>query len=85
MNKSMPSDWPYAVRINVGEPYRSTHVHLFKESKAWCEEKFGPRWEAIHHHAGSWCCFWCGPRDNENYRFHFRNSEDAMLFSLRWA
>jgi hypothetical protein len=81
MNKSMPSDWPYAVRVRTADIDQSTHKQLFP----WCEEKFGPRWEAIHHHAGSWCCFWCGPRDYAHYKFHFRNSEDAMLFALRWA
>ena len=82
---TLPSDWPYAIRAKVHNIDRSTHDHLFKESKEWCEDKFGKRWEAVDHRDGSWCCFWCGPRDHAHYRFHFRNSEDAMLFALRWS
>ena len=77
-----PPDWPYAIRVKkVRNPDRSP----LNESKAWCEEKFGPVWEAVDYRTGSWCCVWCGPRDYENYRFHFRNSEDAVLFALRWS
>ena len=82
---TLPSDWPYAIRVTVHNIDRSTHDHLFKESKEWCEAKFGKRWEAVVHRDGSWCCFWCGPRDHAHYRFHFRNKEDAVMFALRWS
>jgi hypothetical protein len=39
----------------------------------------------VDHRDGCWCYFWCGPRDHEYYKFHFRNQEDAVMFALRWS
>lgn len=57
------------------------------EQISWCEQKFGPRWNATTpmHRDGIWCCFWAGPEYKKLYRWEFKNKQDAIFFSLRWS
>lgn len=51
----------------------------------WCEEQFGPRWEAIGNRAGTWCVFWSGRRTVEGcYQWWFETEQQKILFALRW-
>lgn len=56
-----------------------------RKMAAWCEQQFGSRWEFIGHRQGIWCTFWEGPKDYNNYSWHFKNEKDAVLFLLRWS
>ena len=64
----------------------SKHAH--REAEAWCRERWGKRWSVIDNRQGTWACFWNWDRKNENsigqYRYNFKNQEDATLFSLKW-
>lgn len=54
----------------------------------WCEQHFGPRWSVTENRSGIWCCFWLGPRANENagkYEWSFLHEKDAIYFSLVWV
>jgi hypothetical protein len=67
----------YTVRINKSKHY---------DAEKWCRENFGERWCVLSNRTGIWCCFWGGFREaNGNYRYHFANERDAVLFALRWA
>ncbi len=50
----------------------------FKEIRDWCEKTYGPggRSKKLR-----WRVGWTDKSDT----FYFRNSKDAMLFSLRWS
>lgn len=52
----------------------------------WCQEQFGPRWEATGNQSGRWCVFWRGlhQEDYSLYEWLFVNEADALLFVLRW-
>lgn len=50
----------------------------------WCEQKFGKRWSVIDNRDGLWCCFWGGRSIPGSYSWHFKNEQDALLFSLTW-
>lgn len=50
----------------------------------WCEEKFGKRWSVTENRKGTWCCFWSGRSIPGTYKWHFKNEQDALLFSLTW-
>jgi hypothetical protein len=56
----------------------STSVASFGEIKEWCEKTYGPggRSKKLR-----WRFGWTDKVDT----FYFRNSKDAMLFSLRWS
>ncbi len=51
----------------------------------WCEEQYGPRWEAIGNRTGVWSVFWAGRGHTDQYRFCFAKEKDMLLFILRWA
>ncbi len=51
----------------------------------WCEEQYGPRWEAIGNRTGVWSVFWAGRGYTDQYRFCFAKEKDMLLFILRWA
>lgn len=55
------------------------------EMTQWCEQQFGPRWEATGNRKGIWCVFWGGRSIPGQYRWYFANEQDAMLFTLKWA
>jgi hypothetical protein len=82
MTHSTPADWPYKIRVRINNTHQ-THFELFRSYTKWCEAKFGRSWDVRRD--GRWCYFWCGPRDHEYYKFHFRNQEDAVMFALRWS
>lgn len=50
----------------------------------WCEEKWGKRWSVTDNRKGIWCCFWSGRAIPGTYKWHFKNEQDALLFSLTW-
>jgi hypothetical protein len=59
--------------------FESGHtVASFKEIRDWCEKTYGPggRSKKLR-----WRVGWTDKSDT----FYFRNSKDAMLFSLRWS
>jgi len=59
--------------------FESGHtVTSFKEIRDWCEKTYGPggRSKKLR-----WRVGWTDKSDT----FYFRNSKDAMLFSLRWS
>lgn len=58
-----------------------------RQAETWCRENLGQRWSVVDNRDGIWCCFWAGFRSPEPgmYRYYFKNSEDALVFSLRWA
>lgn len=70
-------DW-YTVLV----PKKPSKGHY--DETSWCEEKFGKRWSVIDNRDGKWCCFWNGTNKPAWYRFHFKNEQDALLFSLTW-
>jgi hypothetical protein len=74
--KVVVKDLPYEVVIS-----KENH----KEAAAWCRERLGPRWEVTRNRKGIWCCFWEGFRRGGDYRYHFQNDKDAVLFVLRWS
>ena len=51
----------------------------------WCEQQFGPRWEAVGYREGIWCTFWAGRDMPTMYKWYFKNHEDATVFLLRWS
>ncbi len=67
------------------------HKDQARRAMRWCEEHYGPRWEAIGNRTGIWCCFWAGfPRDKNrvqtsHYRYYFESEEMAMFFTLQWV
>ena len=79
---SPTTDW---LEIRIGTRDRFTSQDRYIDCVIWCAEQFGKRWEAGINRDGRWCCFWCGPRDHEHFRFHFRDQLDAVLFALRWS
>lgn len=54
------------------------------EMTCWCEQQFGPRWEAIGNRSGTWCTFWGGRGIPGYYRWYFLNEQDSVLFALKW-
>lgn len=72
------ADW-YEIRVQA---YSLSRIDTVKQ---WCEAEFGERWEVPDNRQGRWRCFWCGPKDHGYYRFIFRDSEDVVLFTLRWS
>jgi hypothetical protein len=75
--------------------YRSLDfVHRIRLSKIqhhwqmnqWCQEQFGPRWEATGNQSGRWCVSWLGLQEDYTvYEWLFVNEADALLFMLRWT
>ncbi len=65
-------------------PYAITTGQPKWETEQWCTKCFGPRWNAIHMKTGRWTCFWQGRNAPKCYIWHFKNEQDAMLFSLVW-
>lgn len=63
---------------------RKTQEDHFEISE-WCEDQFGPRWEAVNYRDGNWCVFWAGREFPKSYKWYFKNEKDAMLFVLRWS
>ena len=55
------------------------------EADQWCEQQFGPKWEAIGNRQGVWCCFWKGRGVPGSYEWMFQNKRDATLFILKWS
>jgi hypothetical protein len=49
-----------------------------REIKDWCEKTFGPGGRSKKYR---WRMGWTDKEDT----YYFRNSKDAMLFSLRWS
>lgn len=63
-------------------------IHYQWQVNQWCQEQFGPRWEATSDQSGRWFEFWRpGMRDEDYtvYEWCFVNEADALLFVLRWA
>ena len=62
-------------------------LHLWT-MREWCESRFGTQWNAIsrtpEERLGTWTVFWCGPNQPKDYRWHFKNEQDAVIFTLRW-
>jgi len=73
-----PEDW-YKIRVQA---YSLSRIDTVKQ---WCETEFGLCWEVPNNRQGRWRCYWCGPKDHDYYRFHFRDDADAVLFTLRWS
>jgi len=67
--------------------------HTIWSPKEWCYQQFGPRWglvESQHQsRLGTWTVLWIGHDSHgklsNNYRWHFKNEADMMLFQLRWS
>lgn len=55
----------------------------------WCIDQFGTKWNAVPRNEaernGVWTVFWCGQENPTCYRWLFKNSSDATIFSLRWS
>ena len=62
--------------------------HLWSMQQ-WCLAQFGVQWNAVSRdpaeRSGRWTVLWCGPSDNKSYRWHFKNEQDAVVFTLRWS
>ena len=67
---------------NLPHVIKTSKIEL-REKEKWCAENFGVRWEAIGRRDGKWTYFWDGW--GNNYRFHFMDSESAVLFALMWS
>lgn len=57
-----------------------------EDARKWCFEKFGNKHFAQFDNKGDWTFYWDGPNIEygTQYKFWFKNHEDAMMFSLRW-
>jgi hypothetical protein len=55
------------------------------EVDTWCQEQFGPRWQAVGNRTGRWSCFWSGKTGPISYRHCFAYEQDMFLFLLRWS
>lgn len=64
-------NWPYTV-ISSKEQY----IQKIK----WCTDYIGIR----SRYDSYWQCFWGGPKDPHQYTWHFKKSEHALMFALRW-
>lgn len=55
----------------------------------WCYSHFGARWSPVSRDPaeklGRWTVLWAGFKQPSDYRWHFRNEQDATLFVLRWS
>jgi hypothetical protein len=70
---------PYGVQTDKG---------IIHDAKQWCEEQWGPRWEAVGYRSGTWCVFWGGNRVEmlpSHYQWWFETEKQRMWFSLRWT
>lgn len=66
-------DLPYTIFV---------HKNKQRSAEIWCKSKLGKRWEAIGYRDGIWTCFWAGREHPSHYAFHFKNEQDALVFSL---
>lgn len=66
-------------------PYTVITKKLGPEAEQWCKERMGERWYAVGRKTGNWTYFWEGRTAPKNYKWHFRNERDAVIFSLRWS
>ena len=69
---------PFEIIIKKKENYQAAD---------WCQQRWGKRWSTIDNRQGVWCCFWLGTRgpNSGKYIYHFKNEQDAIVFSLRWS
>ena len=55
------------------------------DAHQWCNENIGVRFDIIDNKEGTWTTFWSGHTSPKTYDWYFKNEEDAVLFTLRWA
>lgn len=58
------------------------------EANRWCRQEFGAEWSVANNRSGTWRCFWRGMVGDEtqtHYEYQFVNSDDILLFILRWS
>ncbi len=71
-----PRDFPHHIVTGKTNHWKATN---------WCEENFGPRWEAIGNRKGRWCVFWKGRSVPGSYDWYFVDEKDYLLFVLKWT
>jgi hypothetical protein len=74
--------------VDLPVPPTYSRVDEYLEwAKAWCQEQWGHRWEAVGDREGIWTVFW-GGNQVENYpstyQWWFETEQQQMLFTLRW-
>lgn len=65
-----------------------TDKKIVYPAQQWCEEQWGPRWEATGNRGGTWCVFWGGNRVElipNHYQWWFETEEQRAWFTLRWS
>ena len=77
-----PSRW-HIVFVTGNEDY--SNATKYRACKDWCYKQFGGDIDIISNRDGVWTSRWAGPDKFNYYRFHFQNSEDAVMFALRWS
>jgi hypothetical protein len=62
-----------------------TPKDIVEPARAWCQEQWGPRWEAVGDREGTWTVFWGGRGIPSHYQWWFETEQQQIMFTLKWA